>query len=511
MQSSGRDESASPILDALLGATLSREKGSESLQRQLHRQIRGAILGGQFPSGSRLPGSRMLAVALGISRNSVTAVYEQLGAEGYVESDRQGTRVAALQHPSAQSSARAKSRPPDIAERSLHIRERSYSAPDTLALRPGVPALARFPIGAWKNCLDRVIQRAGTDLLGYGDPLGEMPLRTAIMRHLAISRGVRCEPEQVVITEGAQEALALCVRLVTNPGDIAWVEDPGYRGAQAALACGDLKMVPISVDAEGLRVSAQAWKQQCPRLIYATPSHQYPTGAVLSAARRLKLIREAQAHGAWIIEDDYDSEFRHAGAPIGAMQGMVAQAPVLYVGTFSKTLFPALRTGFLVLPETLIDTVAPVLRATLRGGHRHEQLALANFIESGQFGRHLGRMRRLYRKRQALLREALHDYLDVPHTVMGGESGMHLTIRLSEDYPDQRIVESAQSFGIAPAPLSQFFLGPSHADNGLVLGYGNTSESTFVPLIQRLNQVILWGADSNKTDHKSVSRRRRKE
>ncbi|WP_162878019.1 PLP-dependent aminotransferase family protein, partial [Trinickia diaoshuihuensis] len=370
---------------------------------------------------------------------------------------------------------------------------------DALPLRPGVPALARFPLGAWKRCFDRAVRRAGVSGLSYGDPQGELALREAIMRHLAVARAVRCEPEQIVITEGAQEALTLCVRLVTNPGDKAWVEDPGYRGAKTAMVCGDLEVVPMRVDENGLDIPEAAWAAATPRLIYTSPSHQYPTGAVLTAARRLDLIANAQRHGAWIIEDDYDSEYRHAGELVGAMQGLVPHAPVLYVGTFSKTLFPSLRLGFLVLPAALAAPAAALLQETLRGGHRYEQLALAEFIESGQFSRHLGRMRRLYKRRQDALRAALKQHLDVPHVVAGGDSGMHLTIRLPADYPDERIALAARGFEMAPMALSRFALRPQPEDNGLVLGYGNTSESLFVPLVQRLAKVIRQEREALET------------
>lgn len=486
--------SLTPVTDSvrhvLLEAPLVRGRQGDSLQRQLLGRIRDAILDGRFPSGCRLPGSRDLAADLGVSRNSVTAVYEQLGAEGYIELNRRGTKVAALDRSRARGRAdAARVVPPRLSERSAQVVSRFADAADTLAFKPGVPALARFPVSAWKSCFDRAFKTAGVAALGYGHPAGEAALRSAILRHLAVARGVRCDIGQVVITEGAQEALNLCVRLATNPGDTAWLEDPGYRGAHTAFRCGDLRVEPVRVDDAGLLVPAQAWAAMPPRLIYTTPSHQYPTGAVLPVARRLALIRQAQACGAWIIEDDYDSEFRHAGELIGAMQGLVPEAPVMYVGTFSKTLFPSLRLGFVVLPQALAAVAAPLLKETLRGGHRHEQLALAEFIESGQFSRHLGRMRRLYRSRQALLRDALAQHLAVPHTVLGGDSGMHLTVRLPPAYSDQAIAEAARAYDMAPAPLSRFALRAQPEDNGLVLGYGNTSESQYPALVQRLSRL----------------------
>lgn len=484
---------ADPLITLLTESPLTREAGADSLQRQLQQHVRTAILNGRLPSGTRLPGSRTLALALGISRNSVTAVYELLGAEGFIHLSRQGTTVATLAKPQpATKPAHAKDSPlkPTIAARSAFIRDNGLGASESLAFRPGVPALSRFPLALWKRCMDKAVAQAGVSALGYGDPLGEKTLRIAITKHLAVARGVRCEPEQVIITEGAQEALALCVRLVSNPGDSAWIEEPGYRGAQTAMACGDLHIAPMRVDHEGIRIPQAAWATRPPRLIYTTPSHQYPLGSVLSASRRLDLIVKAEQHGAWIIEDDYDSEFRHSGELIGAMQGLVADAPVLYAGTFSKTLFPALRLGFLVLPKALLERSEVLLRETLRGGHRFEQLTLAEFISSGQFNKHLGRMRRLYRSRQSLLRESISTHFSrLPHTITGGDSGMHLTLQLPAQYPDRKIAEAARAYDMAPAPLSRFALKPGHEDNGLVLGYGNTSESRIDALVKRLAQL----------------------
>ncbi|OZI53751.1 PLP-dependent aminotransferase family protein [Bordetella genomosp. 5] len=461
-----------------------------SLQRQLQQRLRQAILSGRLAPGTRLPASRALAESLGISRNTVTIAYDHLAAEGYVLADRQGTRVAALARPAAASAPPPPvSALPALSARLAQIAPHPVRHDVHLALRPGTPALNHFPQAAWRGALERAVRGSGAAALGYGDPVGEPALRTAIARHLGIARGVRCDASQIVITEGAQEALALCVKLLSNPGDTAWVEEPGYRGAKTAFAAGDLRMVPIRVGAEGLAASAEDWRTRPPRLIYATPSHQYPTGAVLSAARRLELIALARSHGAWIIEDDYDSEFRHHGEPIAAMQGLVDAAPVLYVGTFSKTMFPSLRIGFLVLPRALAPAVAAPLGELLRGGHRHEQLALADFIESGQFSRHLGRMRRLYRERQTALRAALARHFDLPHQLEGGHCGLHLTLRLPPEYPDRAIVAAAAPHAIAPAALSAFALSPDARDNGLVLGYGNTSAERFDTIVTRLAQL----------------------
>ncbi|MGJ7527373.1 PLP-dependent aminotransferase family protein [Variovorax sp. GB1P17] len=481
----------------LLEAALVKDRDAGSMQRQLHDRLKRAILDGSLAPGSRLPGSRALAEALAISRNTVTATYEHLAAEGYVQPDRQGTRVTELSSPALPARPTRAGKPaaaPSTAQRLVHIRASAPRAAMDAALRPGVPALSHFPMAAWRRSLDRAMRNASPATLGYGDPLGEPQLRAAIARHLAIARGVRCEPHQVVIAEGAQEAITICVRLLSNPGEIGWVEDPGYRGVKAAMHAGDMRIVPLRLDAEGLCVSERDWQKHPPRLIYTTPSHQYPAGTVLSIARRLALIAQARHHGAWIIEDDYDSEFRHNGEPIGAMQGLVAQAPVLYVGTFSKTMFPSLRLGFLVLPEQLVAAVRAPLEEMLRGGHRHEQLAMADFIESGQFSRHLGRMRRLYRDRQQALRLALGKHFKVPHEIDGGHCGLHLTVRLPERFDDRRIAADALRHHIAPSALSGFAMRPTPLDNGLVLGYGNTPAELFEPLVKRLSQLARAAA-----------------
>ncbi|MBB5606485.1 MULTISPECIES: PLP-dependent aminotransferase family protein [unclassified Janthinobacterium] len=467
-----------------LDLPLSRDPDAAPLQRQLHARLKTSILGGALPAGSSLPGSRALAATLGIARNTVSAVYEQLAVEGYVIARRQGTQVAPRLH-GDQKPATAPA--PMLARRVAQF-ARPLLMHKPAALRPGEPALPQFPLAAWRRAMD-VGYQGNTAALGYGDPAGEPALRAAIARYLAVARGVRCSAEQIIITEGAQEALGLCVLLLTNPGDAAWVEDPGYRGIKAAMQAGDLRMLPMRVDGHGLAATLDDWSRDMPRLVYTTPAHQYPLGPVLPVARRLQLIEAARAHGAWLIEDDYDSEFRHAGEPIAAMQGLAGDGPVLYVGTFSKTMFPALRLGFLVLPAALLAAVQAPLAAMLRGGHRHEQLAMAHFIDSGQYARHLGRMRRLYRARQQALREALASHFDVPHTVDGGHCGMHLTVRLPPAFPDQMIAAAAHAYGMAVSPLSGFSLAPTEEDNGLVIGYGNTAPELYGSLLGRLAKL----------------------
>ncbi|HHT8270263.1 MocR-like pyridoxine biosynthesis transcription factor PdxR [Enterobacter ludwigii] len=473
----------------LLNAAL-KARGEETLQRALYHALREAILCGKLHAGSRLPGSRMLAQQLSLSRNTVNAALEQLTLEGYLLRNRQGTRVAQLAQRTLVQAL------PDSAV-ALGSRVASLPAPvprDTPvpAFTPGTPAINYFPLPLWRRLYDRVLREEGSALLGYGDPAGEPSLRAAIARHLALSRGIDCDASQIVMTEGALEGVNLCTMLLSEPGSVAWVEDPGYGGAKSAFAKAGLVMTGMPVDNEGM--FWEGLDTPSPALIFTSPSHQFPYGSVLSARRRLALLDLARQHNAWIIEDDYDSEFRYSGEPVPAMLGMVNNAPVVYLGTFSKTLFPSLRMGFMVLPPALAKAARPAIGALLRGGHRAEQRTLALFIEEGHYARHLAAMRRLYRKRYRQLREVLSAELHTPHRILAGEGGMHLTLSI-DGIDDQKVVEQARAFQLAPAALSGYYLEPKQGQTGLVLGYGNTSASQFVSGIRRIQALITQQQD----------------
>jgi GntR family transcriptional regulator/MocR family aminotransferase len=263
-------------------------------------------------------------------------------------------------------------------------------------------------------------------------------LRRAIADYLRASRGADCEPDQVFITGGTQDSLDLCARAFADPGDKAWIENPGYGGAWTAFRAAQLKVIGIPLDADGVVPQARDWQRHRPRLIYTTPSHQYPTGSVLSLERRIALIEQARAAGALIIEDDYDSEFRHDGPPLAAMQGLAPDAPVLYLGTFSKTMFPALRIGFMVVPRALAPPLRTLLAVPAPRGRTVEQRALAEFLRSGQFAMHLRRMRRLYRERRDALVAALERHVGTVATVHGGSAGMHLALQFN----DPRLIDT---------------------------------------------------------------------
>lgn len=339
-----------------------RNRTVETLQRALYHTLRDAILQGTLTARSRLPGSRVMAERLHLSRNTVNAALEQLALEGYLTRSRQGTQVAPL----ASCRQEAGQMPPVVLpERLQRLPAAMRRDSPTLAFTPGMPAVNYFPLPLWRRLMDNVLREDGSALLGYGEAAGDPLLREAIARHLALSRGIRCDIRQIVITEGALEGVNLCASLLTNPGDSVWLEEPGYLGARSGFQRAGLRVRGMAVDDEGMCIANGV--AEPPRLIFTSPSHQYPCGSIMSAGRRLALVEYARRHGAWIVEDDYDSEFRHSGEPIPAMLGMVPDAPVVYLGTFSKTLFPALRIGFMVMPPALADAAQDAIGALLRG------------------------------------------------------------------------------------------------------------------------------------------------
>lgn len=468
------------------------EGGRISLHQQLVGRLRNSILSGRLPTGTYLSSSRALATELGVSRNTVILAYEQLAAEGYIVTDQSGTKVSNLNienRPPSQSLISEMHRP-ELAKRWQLMDRQAYRPLSTLALlTPGLPSLDDFPLKAWQRSLDRMVKGLSLHYLGKKEPLGVLPLREAIARHLHISRGVNCDETQIVITDGAQQAIELCISLISNPKDEIWIEEPCYSGAKVASSSQGLTVVPMRVDEEGINIPRKHWNDKVPKLIWTSPAHQYPTGAVLSISRRLELIENAKKTSCWIIEDDYDGDFRHFGSPISSLQGLVDRAPVIYIGSFSKTMYPNIRIGFMVLPKSLLIEVEPILNRILQSSNHIQQLALADFINRGEFGRHLARMRRLYRERQKVLKESLALYFP-EYDVLGGSAGMHLTLVFPRPMDDQRIALRAHEMGIEVHALSTFYLLAEECKYGLVIGYGNTPKNKIPDTIYSLSKLI---------------------
>lgn len=464
-------------------------------QRRLYQGLREAILAGRLKPGTRLPASRVMAAELGVARNTVLHAYEQLVAEGGLVADRSGTRVAALPSLVAPQTADAAVRPPPLSLRAQAAlaASRRERGDDALPFAPGVPDVAGFPFRAWRACLDRAWRDARPRQLGYAMHGGEPSLRAALAEYLGTARGVAVGAEQVVITAGTQAALDLCARLLADQGDTVWVENPGYPAARAAFSLAGLTLHPVAVDGEGLAPDSDDWSRHRPRLIFATPSHQYPTGVVLSLRRRLELVEGAHAAGAWIIEDDYDSEFRRGGPALPAMYGLRPDLAVIYAGTFSKTLFPGLRVGYLVVPRALSAAFSEAAAHAQRPGHGVEQAALADFIRRGHYTAHLRRMRQRYEARQRALRAALVRHPGPETRVSGGEAGLHLTLWLPDTLSDVAVCQAAQAQGLSPRPLSDYAMAPARC-NGILLGYGNLEEVQIDEAVRRLRLAMRLAA-----------------
>ncbi|MRX07970.1 aminotransferase class I/II-fold pyridoxal phosphate-dependent enzyme [Pseudoduganella sp. FT25W] len=464
-------------------------------QRLLHECLRAAIRNGTLAAGARLAASRALAEELGVARNTVLYAYEQLASEGFVVTDRRGTVVAAVT-PERAPARRALAAPQaGLSQRARSLRAVPGPADRMGAFVPGVPALELFPMALWRRMLERALRAMTVVQLNYGDPAGEPQLREAIADHLRAARGVVCDAAQVFITDGTQSSLDLCMRALADDSDTVWIENPGYGGALAAARGAGLAVAGIDVDDEGMAPTAEDWLLRPPRLIYTTPSHQYPIGSVLSLRRRLALIEAARAAGALIIEDDYDSEFRHDGAPLHAMQGLAADAPVVYLGTFSKTMFPSLRIGFVVVPASLAEAFAQMRAQSSSRGRVAEQLALAEFLRSGQFVLHLRRMRRLYRQRRDALVAALALHLGSVATVHGGSSGMHLSLRFQDArIDDVAIVAQALQRGIAVNALSTHDTQGDSGWKGLMLGYAQVPAEQMEGLVKQLAALVHLAA-----------------
>jgi GntR family transcriptional regulator/MocR family aminotransferase len=489
-------------LQDYLGLHLSRD-GLEPLNRQLYRHLRGAILSGLLARGSALPASRSLCDAMNLGRNTVLHAYGQLEAEGYVVSRAgAGTYVSdALPDPppvgTEESQAAPSPLPLSKRAQSLLKGIQQRGSPETPTFAPGMPDTSTFPWALWLRLQQRHQRSAqGTDL-GYLSNGGHPALKAALATYLRLSRGVNCEAEQILITSSMQQAFHLVALATADAGDTVWMEEPGYPGARFAWQAAGLRIEPVATDAEGLRWHGS---EPDPRLIYVTPSHQYPLGCVMSLARRHALLQEAAERDAWLVEDDYDSEFRHDGRPLAAMQGLDRQGRVIYLGTLSKVLFPALRMGYLVAPPDLVEPLRILQARLMREGSYIEQATLADFIEDGHFGAHLRRMRGIYAKRQSKLREALAAHLgdwladsESPRpdqiALLGGAAGMHLTLRLPAGLDDRLFSQQLGDMGMLAPALSGYCLRPPPFP-GLVLGYGGADDATLMLAAVRLARFL---------------------
>ena len=436
------------------------------LHRQIYGDVRERILTGALRAGTLLPSTRALASDLHVARSTVVQAYEQLRAEGYLESERGGTRVADIAG-DVRVTAPATSRPdsgppppkrlPELPSSMLQLRNALTIGPRApRPFRAAVPAVDAFPISLWTQTVNRILRRAPGKQLAYGDSLGLMPLREAIADYLTAARGVRCSAAQIVVVNGSQHALTLCASALVAPGDEVWIEDPFYVGARAAFELARAALVPICVDDEGLCVSEGIRRAPHARAAFVTPSRQLPLGVTMSVARRLELLDWARRSRAWIIEDDYDSEFRYASRPITALQGLDDAGSVIYVGTFSKVMFPALRLAYMVVPPALLDRMHTVRFFSDFHTEYLNQAAMAEFIRQGHFERHVRRMRTTYAERANLLASALRDRLGDRIDVPTPTAGLTLIAGLRDGDDAVAIARESTDAGVELVPVSAF-------------------------------------------------------
>lgn len=466
------------------------------LYRRLFETLREAVVGGALPASSRLPATRELAQQLGVSRNTVNSAYEMLAAEGYViartgagfyvVTDLPDQRVTRLNPVAERARGPVTRRGLSRRGQSLALASRSVPDTDNPAFQRGLPALDRFPFVHWQQHLARHARRPAQALLKYRDDGGLPALKAALRDYLQVARGVRCEPDQIIVVAGGQAALDLLSRLLLDVGDKVAIEEPGYPGARDALRSAGAVLAPTPLDGEGLcvdQLDADA------RLVYVTPSYQFPLGVTLSGPRRLQLLQWAAQHDACVIEDDYDSEYRYGGRPLSCMQGIDQQGRVAYVGTFSKVMFPALRLGYMVVPRHLATACAAALRKTGQDAPLLIQAAMADFMQSGQFAGHIRKMRKLYAHRQALFVALARRHLAGLLEVQPTHAGMQLAGYFVRPVDEARLLPLARERGLDIACLSGYYL--TRCDRpGLHLGYAGVPEADMETAILALGQVL---------------------
>jgi GntR family transcriptional regulator/MocR family aminotransferase len=481
------------LLSDLLAGALSRESDLP-MQRQIYEIVRRGVLDHALVAGQRLPSSRALAEELGISRITISLAYDRLIAESYLTA-REGSGTF-VEHTGERPLTAVS--PETAARQRLGLSTRGEATgggtgglgQHTGAFVPGIADATLFPFHVWKRLLSRHLGKSNLALAGYSkDGAGFLPLRESIANYLRISRSVVCRPEQVIVTAGTHQSIDLCARLLTDAGDAALVESPCHWAFPPLLTAAGIHIHPATVDDGGLNLSASKLPKRA-RLVISSPSHQYPTGVVMPLARRLELLQAARASGLWIIEDDYDSEFRYDGAPIPSLQGLDTDGRVIYMGTFSKTMFAGLRMSYMVVPEHIAHAFSNACARIYRPGHLHLQAALADFMNEGHFSQGIKRMRLEYADRQGLLREELLRQVGGMVDLSQARAGLHVYARLSPRVSVSKLVAHAQAENIV---LGQPHFLPGHTQgdrNAVVLGYGGVPGPQIPAGVERFARAL---------------------
>jgi GntR family transcriptional regulator / MocR family aminotransferase len=497
-----------PKQSSTLPLSLREPKAGTPLYRWLYDELRTRILSGQLRPGTRLPATRDLAEQYGLSRPTIVTAFEQLRSEGYVEGKvGSGTYVSQTLPDELLQASRTR---PAATKRGRHIALSAYarrlqtsqqevprdalrsrlsrtSAPR--AFRAGQPALDAFPTDLWAQVAARRLRRVSTRLLGGGDALGFRPLREAVAQYLNASRGVNCSAEQVLIISGVQEALDRTAHLLLDPGDRVWIEEPGYPRAASSFFAVGARICPVPVDAEGLDLATGQRRWPRPRLVYVTPAHQFPLGVTMSLPRRLSLLEWARKSGTVIFEDDYDSEYRYSGRPVPALQGLDRAGVVIYAGSFTDALFPALRLGYLVAPPDMVDIFGAAASVSTHHPPLIDQAILCDFIVEGHFARHVRRMRQLYAERLGVLIAAAREKLAGLLEISDVEAGLRTVGWLRHGLSAERVAKAAAERDVEVVPLGRYAYGRSRP-NGLVLGFAAVDGHELKRGVEELARVL---------------------
>jgi GntR family transcriptional regulator/MocR family aminotransferase len=480
---------------ALPTLALDRDSGIP-IYRQLYEAYRQAILAGQLRKDAQLSSTRELAIELRISRHSVMNAFDQLLAEGYIRGDPgSGTFVQAGFLGDTDLHDKGKSRcqelPGDVLSReAIRIAKAPHmpASSPPIPFRRGLPAVDKFPLALWSRIVASCCRKMRSGDLNYTEPQGSVAFRRTIAEYLRNLRAVKCEPEQVFVVSGSQQGLQLIAHTLLNEGDPVCMEDPGYPGARSAFLGVGANVLTVPIDDEGMEVNKATQLPRMPKLIYVTPSHQFPLGVTMSLGRRLSLLDWAEQSPAWVVEDDYDSEFRFVSRPLSSLQGLSPDR-VIYVGTFSKAMFPSLRLGYVVLPKNLVRAFSDSRRSNDFCAPFLTQAAMNEFIVEGHFARHLRRMRVLYAERQSAmliaLRREFGNYLQISNT----DTGMDLVVWLPASISDTKASHLASRAGILTMPMSFFYSTPSKR-GGLFLGFGAISQNQIREGVKKLRRAI---------------------
>lgn len=477
----------------LIAQRFLQESAAHSVRNRVYLAIRHLVLDGRLSPACGIPPTRLLAGELGVGRNTVVRAYDQLLMEGYLDS-----RVGAGTFVSDAVRGAERVPPPKrmvgtrregLSRRGSRVVANAASSRiQTGAFMPGIPDVAHFPFATWRNLVAKYIRVEHRHLAQYSAG-GYGPLKAVLAETLRVTRMMNVSPRQVLILNGSHQAIDLCARLLCDVGDRVWMEDPGYWGARNTLAACDLEVHPIPVDEHGIAPSLADW-ESLPRMIFVSPSSQYPTGAVLSLERRLQLLEAAEKNRTWIIEDDYDNEIRYHAHPVASLFGLSKAQRVIYLGTFSKVMFPGLRLAYLVVPEDLVDAFTIGNAELYREGRMIEQAALAEFIEAGHFSAHIRRMRGLYEQRRDALREAIESRFKEAVSTSGGLAGLHLLYKFRDAIDDTTLSSRALAEGIVFRPLSLYYLDKTQRRAGMNLGFAAVPVDKIHDAAARLAPII---------------------